>query len=357
MRTLEITPHRILILQTAFPGDVILTIPLLQATKSLFPDAKIDFLVIPAAKNILETHPDIFRLIIYDKHKKDRGMANFWKLTKDLRKHHYDLALVPHRSMRSASLVWGAGIPRRIGFDRSAGRFLFTNIIPYPQGVHEINRNLHLLTPLEVDVTKKVFPRLYFTDEDRDAVHNWMGNESLSSSDRIITIAPGSVWATKRWLAEYFAQTAAKLTAEGFKIVLIGGETDKAVAAQLEEFTEVNICSAVGKFTLRQSALLIKHSELLITNDSAPMHLSVAVGTPVAAIFGPTVPAFGFYPYGESDRVAELKNLACRPCGKHGGDRCPIGTFECMRQLTPDRVLKEAQSILNLKIINHRDRG
>jgi heptosyltransferase-2 len=350
MRTLDIIPCRILILQTAFPGDVILTLPLLQIAKSLFPEAKIDFLAIPAAKNILETHSDIHHLIIYDKHKEDRGMVNFWKLIRELRKNDYDLALAPHRSIRSASLVWGAGIPRRIGFDRSAGHFLFNKIIPYPYGVHEINRNLQLLTPVGVDVTKKVFPKLYFSDEDHNVILSWLVSENLQSSDRIIAMAPGSVWATKRWLPEYFAQTALKLAAEGYKIVLIGGKADQSVAQQVKELAGIGIYNTAGEFTLRQSALLIRHAHLLITNDSAPMHLAVAVKTPVVTIFGPTVPAFGFYPYGEQDRVAEIKDLTCRPCGKHGGERCPIGTFECMKKLTHEQVFQEVQSILDSKI-------
>jgi heptosyltransferase-2 len=315
-------------------------------TRSLFPDAEVDFLAIPAAKNILETNPDIHHLIIYDKHGKDKGAANLFRRVKELRKNRYDLALVPHRSIRSAALVSGANIPVRIGFDRSAGRFLFNRIIPYPYNAHEINRNLHLLAPFGVDVTKKVFPKLYFNAEDHQAIEKWLKDEGLTSSDKFIAIAPGSVWATKRWLPEYFAQTADSLASDGYKVILIGGPGDGEVAKTIAETMKTKVNNAVGRFSLRESALLIQHSRLLITNDSAPMHLSVSVETPVLAIFGPTVPAFGFYPYGERDRVAEIENLACRPCGKHGGDKCPIGTFVCMKQLLPAKILQDVQEIL-----------
>jgi len=346
MEKLNLIPRRILILQTAFLGDVILTLPLLQMTKTLFPAAEVDFLAIPVAKNILETNPDIRHLIIYDKHGKDKGAANLFRQMKQLRENRYDLALVPHRSIRSAALISGANIPLRIGFDRSAGRFLFNKIVPYPYNAHEINRNLHLLAPFGVDVTKKVFPKLYFTAEDHQAVENWLKDESLAPSEKLIAIAPGSVWATKRWLPEYFAQTADSLAGNGYKIILIGGPADAEVAEAIARLAGVKIYNAVGRFSLRESALLIQHSRLLITNDSAPMHLSVSVGTPVLAIFGPTVPGFGFYPYGERDRAAEIENLPCRPCGKHGGDKCPIGTFDCMKQLLPASILQEAQEIL-----------
>lgn len=346
MKNLDLTPGRILIVQTAFVGDVILTLPLLQTAKSLFPDAKIDFLAIPAARNILETVPDIHQLLIYDKRGEAKGAANFFRWIKKLRKNRYYLALVPHRSLRSAALVWGAGIPRRIGFDRSAGRILFSRVIKYPRGVHEINRNLHLLKPFGVDVTKKVFPRLYFTGEDDNVVQGWLREKGIADSAQIIAIAPGSVWATKRWLPEYFTHLAGALADSGYKIVLIGGPADEEVANIIKESAKPPVYNAAGKFSLRQSALLIRRSRLLISNDSAPVHLAGAVGTPIVAIFGPTVPAFGFSPYGDKDRVAEIKDLSCRPCGSHGGDKCPIGTFECMKKLTPELVLREVQTVL-----------
>ncbi len=159
-------------------------------------------------------------------------------------------------------------------------------------------------------------------------------------------MAPGSVWPTKRWLSEHFAILADMLVNQGYQIILIGSENDKAVARQIRDLSRANLHDATGEFTLRQSALLISKSQLLVTNDSAPLHLGVAVNTPVVAIFGPTVPAFGFYPYGANDRVVELKGLKCRPCGKHGGYKCPIGTFECMKMLTPQRVFDEVQKCL-----------
>jgi len=340
------TPRRILILQTAFVGDVMLTLSLLQSAKKLFPNAALDFLAIPAARNILETHPDIHQLIIYDKRKRDKGIIPFFRLIRRLRENRYDLALVPHRSIRSAALVWAARIPLRIGFDRSAGRILFNRIIPYRSGIHEINRNLHLLDPFGIDADEKVLPKLFFSDEDEKAVFEWMSRRKLDRPENLVALAPGSVWATKRWLPEYFARLANMLKEAGFQIVLIGGEADADVAGEVERSISPPVFNAVGQFTLRQSAFLIRQARLLVTNDSAPQHLAVGVGTPVVAIFGPTIPAFGFYPYGERDRVVEIGALPCRPCSIHGGQKCPISTFECMKKLTPERVFEEVQRIL-----------
>jgi heptosyltransferase-2 len=104
--------------------------------------------------------------------------------------------------------------------------------------------------------------------------------------------------------------------------------------------------SMAGQLSLLQSAAMLERASLLVSNDSAPMHLAGAVGTPVIAIFGATAPSYGFGPSGPFDRVVETPGLACRPCAIHGGPKCPIGTFECMERITPDRLLAEIQDLL-----------
>jgi len=335
-------PKRILIIQTAFIGDVILTLPLLQLCKRTFPNSEIDFIAIPAAKSILETHQDLNELILYDKKDSDRGIKPFRKMVRKLRGKNYDLALVPHRSLRSATLAFLSRASQRIGFHRSAGKYLLTDIVLYPSdGTHEINRNLHLLKPFQIDPTQKVYPKLSFSSEDEVVVKNWLKENSLDDRSKIITVAPGSVWNTKRWLPERFAEVIDSLAADGFSVILIGGPADVELANQILNLLKSPVANAVGKMSIRQSALLIKHSTVLLTNDSAPMHLAVSVGTRVAAIFGPTITDFGFYPYGEDDVVIETDNLSCRPCGSHGGNACPISTFDCMKKISPEKVLEQ----------------
>ena len=338
--------QRILILQTAFIGDVILTLPLVQEIQTLFPQARIDVMAIPAARNLLETHPDIHKLWIYDKRVDQRGFRQLWRFIRQLRMEHYDLAVTPHRSIRSAAILKFAGITRRIGFDRSAGAFFFTDIIPYPYKLHEINRNLHLLLPFGIDAKRHCLPRLSFSPDDAVTLDRLLQEASVQVAQPMVVLAPGSVWATKRWLPEYFASLSNRLVQKGFSIALVGGADDSNVANQVQSLSNAPLINLVGALTLRQSALLIKRSALLVSNDSAPMHLAVAVHTPVIAIFGPTVQHFGFYPYGKRDRVAEIVDLPCRPCGRHGSEKCPIGTFDCMRQLMPEAVLHLAEDIL-----------
>ncbi len=340
--------RKILIVQTAFIGDVILTLPLIQQSARLFPDAEIHFLTIPDSVPLVETHPDVHHVWVFRKKDVHKSPLALWRFASRLREEAFDLALVPHRSLRSALLVWLARIPLRIGFARSAGRWLFNSAIPYPTGVHEIERNLHLLAPFWVWEGEKIFPRLYVTRQDEMVALQWLAEQNLHPQ-KYIAMAPGSVWATKRWLPERFAALADRLIQQGYDVVLIGGAADQQVADEVIRSAEYPLHNAVGRFPLRQSAVLLREAALLVSNDSAPMHLAVAMNTPVVAIFGPTVPAFGFYPYGHRDRVVEDTSLVCRPCGMHGHQKCPLGTHACMKNVSINAVLRAVEEVFNVK--------
>ncbi len=338
---------RILIVQTAFIGDVVLVTPLIKRVAQCFPKAEIHFLTIPTSQSIVETLPYLRRLWIFDKRGRDRGLRGLWRLGRQLRAEQFDVILVPHRSLRSALLVWLARAPIRIGFNRSAGHFLLTHRVPYRPDIHEVERNLALLTPLGIDSPEKILPDVVPTAEDRQVVEAWMERNSLNNRFPRIALAPGSVWPTKRWPARYWGQLAARLLETGHQVVLIGSAQDRFLLPEIQSACQSSIPSALGELTLRQSAELIRRCQLLISNDSAPTHLGVAVRTPVLTIFGPTVPEFGFYPYGEKDRVVQLENLDCRPCAIHGGNRCPREHFHCMLHLKPEIVFQQAREILH----------
>ncbi len=326
-----------LVIQTAFPGDVVLTLPLIAALKAHLPGAAIDVLVTPASANLLEGHPAVRTSIAYDKHGSDRGMRGFLRLARLLRRNGYGLALIPHRSLRSALLASYARIPRRCGFDRSAGWMLFSDVVRYDPGRHEIERNLSLLTPFAPGAADFRFPALHPSDADRAVVDAFLKEAQIPPDASMVAVAPGSVWATKRWPEEHYAELLRKL--DGEWSVLIGGKEDVALCERLKRASESDRCVvAAGALSLLQSAALIGRCRVLVTNDSAPMHLALAVGTRVVAIFGPTVPEFGFGPKGDSDVVVQAQGLPCRPCAIHGGKNCPLGTLECMRLVIPDEI-------------------
>ncbi len=332
-------PSRILVFQTAFLGDVVLTLPLVQVLHRELPHTQIDFLTTPKAAAILRNHPAIHSVIEYDKRNSQRGLGRMFSISRILKRQRYDVALVPHRSLRSAVVTALSGIPVRIGFDVSAGRFLFTETVHYKKNVHEIERNLCFLKALNISIPQKELPSVYPSMEDVYAVDRFFSETQITPNDKLIAIAPGSAWNTKRWLPERFSDLVRRIAAAGMKVVLVGGKEDENLCKQIAtEAQGTEVYLSAGRFSLLQSAELLRRCTALVSNDSAPMHLAVAMKTPVVAVFGATVPSFGFAPYGEKDVVVQIEELPCRPCSIHGGDKCPIGTFECMVKISAEMV-------------------
>jgi heptosyltransferase-2 len=337
------SPGKILVVQTAFPGDVILTIPAIEALHRSFPQARISVVAIPSASGVLLHHPAVDEVIVYDKRGDERGIRGILDLSARLRREKFDVAVIPHRSIRSALIVWLALVPRRIGFSTSAGRLLFTDIVAYVPNIHEIQRNLSLLRPLGIERVPDALPTLYPDENDRDTVDRLLASRSTGKVGgelrAMVGLAPGSVWNTKRWPLEHYSRLGKLLAGSGHTVALIGGREDRELCEAIASaIGDTGVLNAAGRLTLLQSAELIRHCRIIVSNDSAPVHLASAMQTPVIAIFGPTVPSFGFAPQGRDDEVIEHPGLTCRPCSIHGGDVCPIKTFVCMRKISPEAV-------------------
>jgi len=326
--------NRALVIQTAFLGDVILTLPLVQVLKRTNSQLMIDFVAIPAAKEVLANHPDISNVIIYDKHGDQKSLFAFSELGRLLRANKYDLVLCPHPSFRSSMMARATKAGVRIGFDRSAWKNNFTSILPWRFGVHEIDRNLSLLRPLGIDAAREL-PRLYPSDSDREKANAFMKLNGIAG--RFAVVAPGTVWKTKQFPVRKMAEVADKLRGKFERVVLVGGVNDSRAN---DDFSDADnyVVSAIGKLPIMSSAEIIRRASLLISNDSAPVHIASAFSVPTVAIFGPTVRDFGFYPYHDKSAVVEVKNLSCRPCSIHGGKNCPIETFDCMEMIQSDDV-------------------
>ncbi len=329
------TPKSVLVIQTAFIGDVALAIPLLEAVKLLWAESELDIVVRPPSQNLLETLPYLRHIWIYDKRGRDGGAGGFLRLVAQLRRKRYDLAILPHRSLRSGLLARCAGIPLRVGFNRGGGRLLHSHRIPYPAAVHEIARNLQLLSPF--GPIPQVDPPIVIPSEEDVA----LADQKLREIHQpLLALAPGSVWFSKRWPEVYFAKLGRMLAAEGNFIVLIGGEEDRPLGHRIRAAIGSGCINLCGELSLRQSVEVLRRCRLLVTNDSAPTHLGVASGIYVLTLFGSTIPEFGFAPYGTKGRPVAIE-LYCRPCTNHGRQKCPEKHFRCMRELTPDRVYDE----------------
>ncbi len=330
-----------LLIQTAFLGDVVLTTPLLAALAQR--EGPLDVVTTPAAVPLLETHPAVRRVIPYDKRGADRGWRGVRDLARRLQAERYATVYVPHRSLRSAALAWLARIPRRVGY-RDGWRRLYTETRTRPASGHEIDR---LLALADVAPRHQTTPSLQLTAADVAAAEALL--RAVQVVPPFVALAPGSIWGSKRW--PHYAALARRLVTRT-DVLLVGGPEDVTLGDAIVAAVPVppglpdgrgaerrKVVNASGKLTLRQSTALIQKASVLVTNDSAPLHFAQAVGTPTVAIFGPTIPLFGFGPRGPRDVSMGMDALECRPCSAHGPDTCPLGHHLCMQSLQVEDVL------------------
>jgi heptosyltransferase-2 len=336
---------KLLIIQTAFLGDVILTTPLIEVVHSHFPECKIDFLTIPKCKNIIESNPHIRKIIIFDKKDRDRGIKGLNLLATSLRVENYDVCLTPHRSWRSAYLTKSTRAAVRIGFNSSSWTGAFTHLIRYDREMHEIERNLSLVNELGIERKNKIYPKLYSTPNDTKIVLEILKNLEEGQINEMFAVAPGSIWTTKRWPMKHYQEFCRLMSENEIQLLLLGSKEDAVLCQRLSADCQ-NCINLAGKLTLRQTESLLKRCLGLLTNDSAPLHLGSAANIPVYAIFGPTIPQFGFGPIADQSMIFERRNLSCRPCGIHGGKTCPTRTFACMEYISPVMVFNKVMNNL-----------
>ena len=328
----------IAIVQTAFIGDVVLATPLFETARNAMPGEKIIGVVRTGCENILGNNPFADEIIIWDKRGRDKGFKGMLRISAELRKRGIHTALVPHRSLRTALALVLSGINVKVGFAKGGGAFLHTLRVPYETGIHEVERNLMLAGALGWQ-TEGIKPAIFPDAHDKNVVY-----ELLDGINTYCVLTPGSVWATKMWPQESYAHVGSVFAGRGISVVISGGPSDAEICRNVAEKVPGAV-DACGKLTLRQSAELYSRSQFLLTGDTAPQHLAAAVGARVFSIFGPTVRDFGFWPYTERGVIIE-EDIECRPCGVHGHKTCPVGTHACMRNITPEKVIKIINEII-----------
>jgi len=335
----------ILVIQTAFLGDAVLTAPLLGALHERFPKSRIDVLATPEIADVFRQHPAVSSTLIFDKRGKEHALAARWSLARALAKNHYAVAIIPHRSLTSALIARIAGIPRRIGFNTSQGKWLLTDVVPFQWGTHDVDRNLALLAPLG-SASSAVQWGFKADPEAQKKVDARLLQAGVSPGTRLVGINAGSVWATKRWLPEGFAAVADRLMNEPqTRVLFIGGPKDRPAVDAIMQKMQNQPLNWAGETELKELIAAIGRCTVFLTNDSGPMHIAVAANIPTVAIFGPTTKELGFFPYGPGHTVIE-RDLDCRPCGLHGADQCPLGHFKCMKEITADMVFAAVKAKL-----------
>ena len=352
---------KILVIQTAFIGDVILATGILEKLHQHFPQSQLDFMIRKGNESLLEGHIFINNLLIWDK--QNHKYATLWQLLKKIRATKYDLVINLQRFASMGFLTAFSGAKETIGFDKNPFSFLFSKKIKHIIGnndsknTHEIERNHALIAAITDNVAHK--PRLYPQEKDYLSVKSYQ-------TTTYVCFAPTSVWFTKQFPLERWAEVAQKIneiyTKQNFKnvvIYLLGAKSDtqacEEIALKITEnlnknFSENQVISSenaiekvvnlAGKLTLLQSAALMQTAKMNFVNDSAPMHLASALNAPTRAFYCSTLPAFGFYPLSDDGKIIEVKTkLACRPCGLHGHAKCPEKHFKCGFEIILDEKL------------------
>ena len=331
---------KILLIQTGFLGDVLLSTPVIAGLRMIFPKAEITALTTREARPLLEHHPELHEVLVYDKRGADAGFTGLRKVAATLRAREFGLAVSLHKSFRTAVLLLLSGIRRRIGFREAALWWTYTQTTKRSHLPHDVLRNLVVLEPLGARLED--LPK---------AMSVYAGDAARSEADKLLRplngkslvgIAPGSVWLTKRWTEEGFQETASQLAAAGFGIVVLGGPADAPLGERLVSRIEGQAINLAGKASLSVSAAVVERLDVLVTNDSAPLHIASCVGTPVAALFCATTPEMGYGPWQVPHEIVAVAGLRCRPCGRHGGRTCPTGTHACRYGITAAEVTSAA---------------
>ncbi|MBW7859251.1 MAG: glycosyltransferase family 9 protein, partial [Leptonema sp. (in: Bacteria)] len=335
--------------------------PMLRALRQCHKNAEITILVKPEAAPFLEGLPFVDHVLKFDKGKAHKygGMIN---MIRTIRAAKYNLLLSPHQSHRTGILALFSGIPVRYGY-KTAGfaRLAYHHRLTRDTSKHEIYRLLSFLSDgfcPELAKLPNLNSTLTLAESSSSSEKSELLIKSISSQPKTskpILLAVSSVWPTKRWTPYGFAELAGLLFNNyRQEILLIGSKADSSIAEQVlsiakqilpqETISHIhNICGQTDLVTLYS---LMRRSLVVVSNDSAPVHFGCAAAVPVVAIFGPTIPAFGYAPIAPRTAVAQI-DLYCRPCSTHGSLQCPEKHFRCMRELTAEMVFEKVKQVVN----------
>lgn len=329
--------QKILIIQTAFIGDVVLATGILEKMHQQYPAAQIDFLVRKGNESLFANHPFINEVLVWVK--KESKYKHLFSLLKTIRNNQYDVVINLQRYAATGFLTAFSRGKTTIGFDKNPFSFLFTQKITHTfsdgqdKPLHEIERN-HLLIQSLTDATA-VKPRLYPSKQDFAQVKQYQAQPYLC-------IAPASVWFTKQFPKDKWISFIDELPSS-YTICLIGGPSDEALCKSIKETVKhQSVINLAGKLSFLQSAALQKGAVMNYVNDSAPMHFASSVNAPVTAVYCSTIMGFGYGPLSDKSVIVEVATpLSCRPCGLHGKKACPLGHFDCAYKITNEQLLKE----------------
>jgi len=337
---------RILIVRTDRIGDVLLSSPVIKAFRDNYPEAYIAMMVSPFALGIVEGNPYLDEVIIYDKRGRHQSWLGSIKFALNLKKKRFNLAIILHPTNRAHLVTFLAGIRRRIGYDRKFG-FLLTDKVKHTKQFgekHELEYNLDLVRYLGIEPKDKT---LYMSikPESDEWAKKLFRQESIGKADKLLAIHPGASCRSKIWPKERFSEVADKLIEKyGFKVLIIAGAKDAALAQLVLNKMRHKAVNLAGVTSVSQLASLLKRCQLFISNDSGPVHIATAVGTPVISIFGRKQKGLSpkrWRPVGVRDQILH-KEVGCIECLAHNCAK----DFACLKAITVQDILNVVDSVL-----------
>ncbi len=320
---------------------MILATPLIER---LAREGEVHVVATPANAAVLANHPAVTSVIVYDKRETDAGLGGLRRVAARLRATGATTAYMAQGSWRTAALARLAGL-QSVGFETSAGRWLYTRRVAYRTDWHHAQRLWALASRprgTEPVVPEQLRPSLFPGADDHARVTALLASAGVGADEPLVALAPGSVWATKRWPSYDALAGELVVGLPDARVVVLGAAGDAPLAAAIRDAVQQRggppVLDATGELSLLGSAALLSRCVVLVTNDSAPLHLASAMNTPTVALFGPTVPSMGFGPLADRRVTMGRDALTCRPCSAHGGQACPLGHWRCMRDLRASTV-------------------
>lgn len=326
---------KFLIIRLSSIGDIVLTTPVIRCLRKKYPDAEIFYLTKKKFTGIVETNPYLSQVLTLD--------DDILETIEILKDEKFDYVIDLHYNLRTLRIKQALkGVPFYSFNKLNTQKWIYTNFkINVMPNKHIVDR--YMETVASLGVVNDNLGLDYFIPENAKVKESDL---PFSHSQGFLSIAIGAAHFTKKLPVEKLKELCGKID---YPIILLGGKEDFDNGTEISSLDPVKIYNACGKFSLNESAEIVRRSQLVISHDTGLMHIAAAFKKMVFSVWGNTVPSFGMYPYMTEYKIFQVDKLWCRPCSKIGYEKCPLGHFKCMNQMSIDAI---ANSVIDFLKIN-----
>ncbi|MEZ4827035.1 MAG: glycosyltransferase family 9 protein [Bacteroidia bacterium] len=324
---------KILVIRFSSIGDIVLTTPVLRNLKKAYPQSEVHYYTKPAFAAVLKQNPYVDQVHTLESPLK--------KQLRSLREENYDLVIDLHRNIRTFRVKRGLGVPAMSFYKANFSKWLLVKTGRLPRPIsHVVERYLNVIRKIGVETDSRGLD-FFLPESAVKEAEQIRANAGPDFSGDCLAVVLGATHRTKRWLPVHFTSLLNKFHQP---VILLGGEDIRKEAHAIAGGLDVPVLNAVGQYDLLVSSALMKSCRAVLTHDTGLMHVAAAFGMKVFSLWGSTVPELGMTPWKTESYILENKEVPCRPCSKIGFDICPKGHFNCMGNLTPEKVLESLEN-------------